>query len=579
MANLKLSPIEHPDRMISYWKRQWKVVTAVVFFGVLFNGFMSIGPILQGHLIDTIVSQGTLPTILLQAGLFVGVILFIQIMRFFKRYYVRLFANRTSAVMRMMLYNNIMNKDILELSKEHTGDLMTKAVSDVDICVEGMRKVTTEIFDTGVLMLAYLISLLAYDWKITIASCAFVPIAMWLAERLKRIIVKYSKIARAQSSHVADLTYDNIEHTVLLRVNGLEGKNRQTYFKELDDLESKSVKANILENSMQPIYNVIALIGIVVVLYYGGENIIAGVWTVGMFSTFLTIFIALATKASKAAKLFNSIQKAMVSWHRIKKYLTEYRQKNTEDRGSNGDGSLIVEDLSFRYPEEEQLVIQQITFIAGKGDLVGITGPIACGKSTLGVALCGLYPYLGSIKLDGVELKKYSEVEISHRVSYLGHQPQLLSDTIYHNITLGEDGDIAAVLQDVCFDEDLKTMQDGIHTKVGSSGMRLSGGQQARIALARALYRHSPLMILDDPFSAVDMKTEETIIENLRSHYSNCIIILISHRLSVFPKTDSTIVIHIDRKAEYGTHNSLLSSSKLYATNYNLQMGGKDHEA
>jgi len=579
MANLKFSPIEHPDRMISYWKRQWKVVTAVVFYGVIFNGFMSIGPILQGHLIDTIVSQGTLPTILLQAGLFVGVILFIQIMRFFKRYYVRLFANRTSAVMRMMLYNNIMNQDILELSKEHTGDLMTKAVSDVDICVEGMRKVTTEIFDTGVLMLAYLISLLAYDWKITIASCAFVPVAMWLAERLKRIIVKYSKIARAQSSHVADLTYDNIEHTVLLRVNGLEGKNRQTYFKELDDLESKSVKANILENSMQPIYNVIALIGIVVVLYYGGENIIAGVWTVGMFSTFLTIFIALATKASKAAKLFNSTQKAMVSWHRIKKYLTEYRQKNTEDRGSNGDGSLIVEDLSFHYPEEEELVIQHITFIAGKGDLVGITGPIACGKSTLGVALCGLYPYLGSIKLDGVELKKYSEVEISHRVSYLGHQPQLLSDTIYHNITLGEDGDIAAVLQDVCFDEDLKTMQDGIHTKVGSSGMRLSGGQQARIALARALYRHSPLMILDDPFSAVDMKTEETIIENLRSHYSNCIIILISHRLSVFPKTDSTIVIHSDRKAEYGTHNSMLSSSKLYATNYNLQMGGKDHEA
>lgn len=579
MAKLMISPIEHPDKMSSYWKRQWKVIAAVVFFGILFNGSMAIGPILQGKLIDTIVSQAQINTVLLQIGLFVGVILLIQIMRFFKRYYVRLFANRTSATMRMMIYNNIMNKSIMELSQEGTGDLMTKAISDVDICVEGMRKVTTEVFDTGVLILSYFISMLIYDWKITIGACIFVPVAMWLAEYLKKVIVKYSKAARIQFSHVADLTYDNIEHTVLLRVNGLEGKNRQKYFRQLDDLEKKSVKASILENSMQPIYNVIALLGIVVVLFYGGKNVIDDVWTVGMFSTYITIFAALTTKASKAAKLFNSFQKATVSWQRIKPYLTDYKQKNNDDRGSYGDGTLIVKDLSFHYPDAEELVVQNISFSARPGDLVGITGPVACGKSSLGIALQGLYPYIGSIKLDGVELQEYSETEISRRISYLGHLPQLLSDTIYNNITLGEDGDISAVLHDVCFDEDLKDMPEGIHTMVGSSGVRLSGGQQARIALARALYLHSPVMILDDPFSAVDMKTEEAIIENLRSHYSDCIILLISHRLSIFPKTDSVIVIHHDRKAEYGTHTTLLSSSELYASIYRLQMGGDDNEA
>lgn len=579
MASFKLSPIERPEKMSSYWKRQWKVIAAVVFFGIVFNGCMPIGPILQGKLIDTIVSQARLQKVLLQIGLFVGIILFIQIMRFFKRYYVRLFANRTSAVMRMMIYNNIINKDIIELSQERTGDLMTKAISDVDICVEGMRKVMTEVFDTGVLMISYFISMLVYDWKITIGACIFVPVAVGLAEYLKKAIVKYSKAARSQSSRVADLTYDNIEHTVLLRINGLEGKNRQEYFHELDDLEKKSVKASILENSMQPIYNVIALLGIVVVLYYGGKNVIAGVWTIGMFSTYIAIFAALTTKASKAAKLFNSFQKATVSWQRIKPYLTDYKQKNTDDRGSYGDGTLIVKDLSFRYPGVEELVVQNISFSARPGDLIGVTGPVACGKSSLGVALQGLYPYLGSIKLDGVELREYSETEISRRVSYLGHLPQLLSDTIYNNITLGEDGDISAVLNDVCFDEDLKSMPEGIHTVVGSSGVRMSGGQQARIALARALYRRSPLMILDNPFSSVDMKTEETIIKNLRSHYSDRIIVLISHRLSVFPRTDSVIVIHGDRKAEYGTHTTLLSSSGLYSSIYRLQMGGYNHEA
>ena len=579
MAILKLSPVKQPDRISSYWKRERSVLTAVFIFGILCNGAMSIWPILQGRLIDTIVNKSPLQMVLQQSGIFVGVVLSIQIMRFFKRYFVRLFANRTSAAMRMMLYNNIMNRGIYELSKEQTGDLMTKAVSDVDICVEGMRKVTTEIFDTGVLMLSYLISLLIYDWKLTIISCAFVPVAMWLAESLKNFIVKFSKAARAQSSRVANLTYYNIEHTVLLRVNGLEGKNRQAYFRELDDLETKSVKANILENSMQPIYNVIALLGIVFFLYFGGNNVITGIWTVGMFSTYITIFIALTTKDSKASKLFNTYQKATVSWQRIKPYLTEYQKADESDRGNDVKSSLIVRDLSFSYPADPELILEHLNFTAKAGDLIGITGPVACGKSSLGIALQGLYPYLGSIQLAGRELRDYSKVELSNRISYLGHQSQLLSDTLYRNITLGIDGDISAVLQDVCFEEDMLSMPEGIQTVVGSSGIRLSGGQQARIALARALYRHGSLLILDDPFSAVDMKTEQLILTNLHRHYTDCIILLISHRLTVFPSADQIILLHSDHTAEYGNHQTLLASSALYASIYKLQTGGDSHEA
>lgn len=579
MAKIRISPVDQPARISSYWKREWMIIAAVTFFGLIFNGAMSAGPILQGKLIDTIVSSGTLNDILIQSGIFVAVILLIQIMRFFKRYYVRLFANRTGAAMRMMLYNSIMHRSITELSEDHTGDLMTKAVSDVDICVEGMRKGTTEVFDTGVLMISYLISLLIYDWKITVGACIFVPIAIWLAEHFKKAIVKYSRSARTQYSLVADMTYENIGHTVLLRVNGLEGKNREQYFKELDDLETRSVKAGILENSMQPIYNAIALLGIVAVLFYGGSNAINGTWTIGAFSAYIVIFTALATKTGKAAKLFNSFQKAKVSWQRIKPYLTGYRYKDMVDRKKSGDSRLIVKDLSFHYPNSEELVVRNISFEAGPGDLIGITGPIACGKTSLGAALQGLYPYIGSIMLDGVELKEFSEYELSCRISYLGHQPQLLSDSIYKNITMGEDGDISAVLHDVCFEEDLKGMPESINTAVGSSGIRLSGGQQARIALARALYRRSLLMILDDPFSAVDMKTEEDIIQNLMTHYSDRIIILISHRLSVFPKTDSVIYIHGDRRSEYGTHASLMASSGSYASIYHLQTGGVTHEA
>lgn len=143
--------------------------------------------------------------------------------------------------------------------------------------------------------------------------------------------------------------------------------------------------------------------------------------------------------------------------------------------------------------------------------------------------------------------------------------------SIYSNITLGNDQDIFPVLKDVCFDVDLAAMPKGQDTLVGSSGIRLSGGQQSRIALARTLLNRNKIIILDDPFSSVDMKTEEIIIENLRNQYKDSIILLISHRLAIFDKINQILLLSSDKKAVYGTHNELMKCSELYATIYQLQ--------
>jgi ABC-type multidrug transport system fused ATPase/permease subunit len=283
------------------------------------------------------------------------------------------------------------------------------------------------------------------------------------------------------------------------------------------------------------------------------------------------MFTAMANKASKAAKLFNSVQKSQVSWKRIKPYLTEYVDKVTTSRVNMDNTVLTVEKLGLSYPRCKDNIIENISFEGKSGEIIGVTGSIASGKSTLGISLLGLYPYIGSIKIDGKELKDYSEYERSGMISYLGHKPQLLSDTIYNNITLGKEQSITAVLEDVCFDTDLAAMADGENTLVGNSGIRLSGGQQSRIALARTLLNKNKIIILDDPFSAIDMKTEEKIIENLRSNYKGSLIILISHRLTIFNRIDKIILMHNDKKVDYGTHNELMKSSELYATIYNLQ--------
>ena len=340
---------------------------------------------------------------------------------------------------------------------------------------------------------------------------------------------------------------------------------------ELLELQDKAIKANILENSMQPIYNVIAMLGIIIVIYMGGTKVINGDWTIGVFSTYIAIFTAMAVKASKAAKLFNSVQKSQVSWKRIKPYLAEYISKDNASNINKNEMTLTVKNLSFSYEEGKESVIENISFEGKTGEIIGVTGSIASGKSTLGLSLVGLYPYVGSIKIDQKELKDYSEYERSQMISYLGHNPQLLSDTLYNNITLGSNQDIRAVLKDVCFDTDLEAMPKGQDTLVGNSGIKLSGGQQARIALARTLLNKNKIIILDDPFSAVDMKTEETIIENLKSNYKDSLIIIISHRLAIFNKINKIILLKSDKTVDYGTHDELMKKSEIYATIFNLQ--------
>lgn len=574
MAKLSIEPVKHPDRIINYWKKEKLAVAYIVAFGLTFNISMVLGPIYQGKLIDSIVQGDTLPMVARLAVTFVALIGAIQLLRYFKRFYIRRFANSTSASMRLMIYNNIMNKSTSQLDRENIGNLMTRAVSDVDLCVEGMRKFTTEVFDTGVVMSSYIVAMLVYDAGITLLSCIFIPVAMLLAEKLKSIIYKYTSAFRQKSSEVAEITYDIVENAMMYRANGMEAMNRESYSIELHDLQNKAIKAHILENSMQPIYNFIAMLGVIMIIYLGGTKVINGEWTVGVFITYITMFTAMAVKASKGAKLFNSVQKSQVSWKRIKPYLTEYQSKDSYSKVDMRSTELSANNLGFSYPEGNEAIIQNISFEGKSGEIIGITGSIATGKSTLGLALLGLYPYTGSIMIDGKELRDYSEYERSRMISYLGHKPQLLSDTIYNNITLGNEKDISQVLGDVCFDDDLKAMPEGQNTLVGNSGMRLSGGQQARIALARALLNKNKIIILDDPFSSVDMRTEEKIIENLRKHYKNSVIVLISHRLSIFKNIDRILLLNSDKSYEYGTHSELMRGSELYETIFDLQCTG-----
>lgn len=571
MRNSPIKAIKNPDKIKNYWIKEKKSVILLTLFGILYDVGMVARPIYQGKLIDALIAKVNFNNLIKLSLTFIFIIGMVQFFRYLKRYYVRQFANATTATMRFMIYNNILHKEEKELNDENMGSLMTKAISDVDVCVEGMRKSTTEVFDTGVLFITYLVTLLQYDVKITLYACIFIPVAVFIAEKMKKIIFKFTKAYRSQLSQVSDITYDRIDNAILYRLYGREADNRVVYEEELEDFEKKAIVANIWENAMQPIYNVIAMGGIVFVIIMAGEKVYEGSFTVGVFSAYISIFAIMAAKASRIARLFNTIQKSSVSWKRIKSFLKEYKEIDKTRGIISKETKIEIENLYLKYDKSSDYIIKNLNFKARENNIVGITGPIGCGKSTLGRVFLGNINYEGSIKIDNKELRDYSEYERSKIISYMGHDAHLISDTIYNNITMGDDGDISHVLKMVCFDEDLKSMENGIETLVGNGGVRLSGGQQARIALARTLYHKNKILILDDPFSAVDMKTEKNIIDNLRANYGDCLILLISHRLAIFKYLNQIILINEDKTLEYGNHQKLIENSKLYNQLYLLQ--------
>ena len=571
MRNSPIKSIKNPDKIKNYWIKEKKSVILLTLFGILYDVGMVARPIYQGKLIDALIAKVNFNNLIKLSLTFIFIIGMVQFFRYLKRYYVRQFANATTATMRFMIYNNILHKEEKELNDENMGSLMTKAISDVDVCVEGMRKSTTEVFDTGVLFITYLVTLLQYDVKITLYACIFIPAAVFIAEKMKKLIFKFTKAYRSQLSQVSDITYDRIDNAILYRLYGREADNRVVYEEELEDFEKKAIVANIWENAMQPIYNVIAMGGIVFVIIMAGEKVYEGSFTVGVFSAYISIFTIMAAKASRIARLFNTIQKSSVSWKRIKSFLKGYKEIDKTRGIISKETKLEIENLYLKYDKSSDYIIKNLNFKARENNIVGITGPIGCGKSTLGRVFLGNINYEGSIKIDNKELRDYSEYERSKIISYMGHDAHLISDTIYNNITMGDDGDISHVLKMVCFDEDLKSMENGIETLVGNGGVRLSGGQQARIALARTLYHKNKILILDDPFSAVDMKTEKNIIDNLRANYGDCLILLISHRLAIFKYLNQIILINEDKTLEYGNHQKLIENSKLYNQLYLLQ--------
>ena len=565
-----------PDRIGAYFRAEWLPLALVTVSGLVYNVGLLAAPWFEGRLAqclaDILGGRETAARMAVLVLAYIAVTLLVQAARFVKRFYVRRFANNINRRMKGILYANLVRQSRAALEREGAGQLMTKAISDVDDCVEGMRKFTTEVFDTGVALAGYAVMLFVYDWRLALLSLLFTPVsyvcAAWMKKPVQRAGAAYKKAAGALSA----ATLDRAQNAVTYRICGCESAREARYEEALDNYEKTAVRSNVRQSALPPLYLAVSEAGVLFILWFGAKNVLGtgwSAWDIAAFTTFLSCFTKLTVKSSKVAKLFNAVQKAEVSWKRIRPLMRT--PETLAPLAIPAPADVTLEELSFAYGDTP--VFSGLTLTARPGDIIGVTGPVACGKSTLGrVFLCEA-PYGGTARFGGKEFSAMTPRQIAATVGYLGHDPELSADTIQNNVLCGEGQDAMPYLAAAALDREVLAMENGSDTVIGSSGARLSGGQAQRLALARTLAHPRPVLVLDDPFSALDRGTEDTVFTHLRDYAADKVVFLISHRLYHFPELRQVVFME-DGRTTVGTHEELMASVPVYRQLYESQTGG-----
>ena len=571
-----------PDSIAAYFRLEWLPLTLITLSGLAYNVGLLAGPWFEGRLAqclaDILGGNETAAAMTALAAGYILVTLLVQAARFVKRFYVRRFANNINRRMKGVLYANLVRQSRGALEKQGAGELMTKAISDVDDCAEGIRKFTTEVFDTGVALAGYIVMLFAYDWHLALLCMIFPPISYICAEKMKKPVQRAGAAYKKATAALSAATLDRAKNAVTYRVYGCEDAQEARYEAALDGYEQAAVRANVWQAALPPLYLAASNLSVLFILWFGAKNVLGTgwrAWDIAAFTTFLSCFMKTAVKSSKAAKLFNAVQRAEVSWKRIRPMMKTPRA--LEPLAVPAAQRVEVSGLSFCY-DGGAPIFEGVSFSAQPGDIIGVTGPVACGKSTLGRVFLCERPYGGSVRIGGRELSELSPREAASTVGYLGHDPELWNDTVEQNVLCGEAGDAMRFLALTALDGEVRAMEQGLQTVVGSGGVRLSGGQAQRLALARTLAHPRPVLVLDDPFSALDRRTEDEVFARLKACAQDRVVILISHRLYHFPELRQ-IVFMQGGKADVGTHEALCASVPAYRALYESQTGGAAHEA
>ena len=516
-------------------------------------------------------------------GLIIAAALLQGSIRIFSRTTLLHAARRIEFQIREDLYANLLKLDMPFFSRERTGDILSRFANDLT----NVRMLTgfgvLNIINTVILYFSALFLLLKISTFLTCIAVIPVPLMIFTVKKISESMFHRSQRAQEELARLSSHVEENVSAAAVVKAYCLE-EGQMRGFREISGryLVSNMAMAR-LRGLMMPIMAATGSAGTLAVLFIGGSKVISGAMTLGDFVAFNGYLAMLIWPTLVFGWILNLVQRGAASMQRIN-YILDARSQIREPARPSAveriSGTIELRDLSFAYQGNSEgnsvPVLSHISLAIDKGMKVGIVGPVGSGKTTLLRLLARLYPVAdGMLLYDGIDINRIPLKILRNAIGFVPQESFLFSRSVEDNIAYGragaEKGEIESSARLASLDGDVRRFPQAYLTLVGERGITLSGGQKQRTAIARALIKEPAVLILDDPLSAVDARTEEEILAGLASYYGERTVLIASHRLSAVRDCDQIIVLDGGSIVEKGNHEGLLALDGKYAATWREQ--------
>ena len=462
--------------------------------------------------------------------------------------------------------------------KNNTGDLMNRISEDVS----KVRMYFGPAIMYGITLLTLFLMVIPFmfsiNFKLTIYSLIPLPILSLSIYLVNNIIHKRSEKIQESLSNLSTFVQEAFSGIRVIKAFDREEDINLQFEKESTDYKNKSLKLAFVQAVFFPL--IMSLIGLSVILtiYIGGVEVFNGSISTGVIAEFIIYVNLLTWPVAALGWITSIIQQAAASQKRINEFLeTKTDIISIENLEKNLEGTIEFKNVDFIYPDSGIHALKNISFRVNQGESVAIIGNTGSGKSTLANLICRMYDISsGSLKIDGQSIQRYNLSCLRSQIGFVPQDVFLFSDSIRNNIAFGNpdmnEEKIIQAAKDADLLNNIVDLPNGFDTRVGERGITLSGGQKQRVSIARAVAREPKILILDDALSAVDTKTENTILEAMAKIMKGRTSLIISHRVSS-AKLASKIIVLLDGSIiEQGSHEDLLEKNGAYKGIYDQQL-------
>lgn len=491
-------------------------------------------------------------------------------------------ANKITQNVKRKLYDKLLSMDTSYFDRNTSGTILMRFSNDAETASSGLISNLKQFLSKMFSSISLVFVLFYNSWQLALIAisilCFFIYPMSVVRKRMKAIIAK----TVGNMTYVMTIYNETFAGNKTIRSFTLENEFKKRFAAITDMTFSLAMKMVKNTNWLSPLMHVIMSVGIALVIGYGSYLIVSGTITSGNFVSFIAALMLLYTPLKSVGNNYVSMQQSFLAIDRIFDILS-LKEAITDDAEPidlvDVKSGITFDNVSFGYTKERE-VLHNINLEIPVGKTIALVGNSGGGKTTVSALIPRLYEVSkGAIKIDGIDIRKYSQNSLRKKIAMVFQDNFLFSGTIKDNILLGNteatDEQIWRALDNACLSDFVKQLPQGLETEIGERGILLSGGQKQRLAIARTFVKNAPIVILDEATSALDNKSEQVVQEALENLMKDRTVIVIAHRLSTVQNANKIIVVNDGRIVEEGTHHDLLEHQGAYAALYAVQFSSQ----